>query len=70
MLIKSPQISSSCLEGRRTGFAGLAAVIRRATVNCIAQLEREAKEARKARDIELAQQLERDADEIRLRAAG
>lgn len=48
----------------------LAAVIRRATVNCIAQLEREAREARKARDIELAQQLERDADEIRLRAAG
>jgi hypothetical protein len=48
----------------------LAAVIRRATLNCIAQLEREAREARKNRDIELAQQLERDADEIRLRAAG
>lgn len=44
-------------------------VIRRAAVNCIAQLEREAREARKARDIELAQALERDADEIRMRAA-
>ena len=48
---------------------GLELVIRRAAVNCIAQLEREAKEARKARDIELAQALERDADEIRARAA-
>ncbi len=47
----------------------LALVIKRAAVNCIAQLEREAREARKARDIELAQQLERDADEIRARAA-
>jgi hypothetical protein len=47
----------------------LAAVIRRATLNCIAQLEREAREARKNRDIELAQALERDADEIRVRAA-
>ena len=44
-------------------------VIHRATNNCIAQLEREAKEARKNRDIELAMQLERDADEIRARAA-
>jgi hypothetical protein len=47
----------------------LAAVIRRAAVNCISQLEREAREARKNRDIELAMELERDADEIRIRAA-
>lgn len=50
--------------------ASLAAVIRRATNGAISQLEREAREARKNRDIELAMELERDADEIRLRAAG
>lgn len=52
-----------------TPAESLAAVIRRAAVACIAQLEREAREARKGRDTELAQQLERDADEIRARAA-